>query len=450
MTERNKYRLAPEARRLLAGFSLLRLSTARPGWLSGLEVFMGTHQVSLPPWSRRAPEASLLVVATTDFLLGSDTGLLALFSVGPALTASGTLVRRSVRIGACAMTLCVLCSLYDNLLGTLRSHVALAVIALATAAAALSSQARARLQQQLRSTTSVAEAAQQAILRPIPDRCGPLSLAAAYTSAARTAQIGGDLHEVLGVRGGVRIIVGDVQGKGLDAVQTASVVLGAFRESAPFALTLDTVADRIECSLARHTGGEKFVTAVLAEIADDGTTVMVNFGHPAPVILRPDRPPEPASPARPGLPLGLRALADPEPGRYHTVLAPGQRILFHTDGLTEARGPDGTFYPLAERAALLTSSSLGQYLSELRADVTRYTHDKLDDDSALLLVRFSPPPGHAPPAAPPPGTTEQTLRSAGPESAQEDAARHPDFCTICSHDSCSLRTGPFVPGMPRT
>jgi len=57
-------------------------------------------------------------------------------------------------------------------------------------------------------------------------------MAVRYISASASAQIGGDLYAVIMTAGSVRLIVGDVQGKGLAAVQTAATVLGAFREAA--------------------------------------------------------------------------------------------------------------------------------------------------------------------------------------------------------------------------
>ncbi|MEV4566157.1 SpoIIE family protein phosphatase [Nonomuraea sp. NPDC049419] len=62
----------------------------------------------------------------------------------------------------------------------------------------------------------------------------------------------------------MRLLVGDVQGKGLDAVETATWVLGAFREAAYDEPALDDVSERLKSSLSRHLSGEKFVTAIIA------------------------------------------------------------------------------------------------------------------------------------------------------------------------------------------
>ena len=73
--------------------------------------------------------------------------------------------------------------------------------------------------QQIANVTSVAEAAQRAVLRPLPEQLGPLRLGVVYLAAAAEARVVGDLYEVATTKEhGIRIIVGDVRGKGLGAV----------------------------------------------------------------------------------------------------------------------------------------------------------------------------------------------------------------------------------------
>ena len=109
--------------------------------------------------------------------------------------------------------------------------------------------------QRLADVTSVAEAAQRALLRPLPRQVGPLELGVVYLAAAAEARVGGDLYEVTRTQFGIRLIVGDVRGKGLDAVEIAADVLGVFREVAHEVYTLAEVARRIDASLARPPRG---------------------------------------------------------------------------------------------------------------------------------------------------------------------------------------------------
>ena len=148
---------------------------------------------------------------------------------------------------------------------------------------------------------AVAEVAQRVLLRPVPDDVSPIEVAVRYISASASARIGGDLYEVIAANGGLRLIVGDVQGKGLAAVQTAAVVLGAFREAAHEAGGLAEIAAKIERSLDRQARDEEFVTAVLAQISAGGSEIqIVNCGHPPPLLVKGAAPAqfiEPATPA---------------------------------------------------------------------------------------------------------------------------------------------------------
>ena len=98
-------------------------------------------------------------------------------------------------------------------------------------------------------------------------------VAARYEAAQADAFIGGDLYAVQDTPHGVRLVVGDVRGKGMGAVEAVAVVIGAFREAAEQEATLEAVAQRLERALAREgtrrdglDAFEGFTTAVLAEI----------------------------------------------------------------------------------------------------------------------------------------------------------------------------------------
>lgn len=337
------------------------------------------------------PGALMAGVAVADLLVSGEAGLLPLFVVGPALAAASGPVRRVVLNGVLAAGLCMATSWANGRFGHTRLWVALAAIALATAAACYVSCRRRRTEQELVAVHSVADTIQQVVLTTPPRVAGPVRLTSSYVCADRTALIGGDLfHAVVDPSGAnVRTIVADVQGKGLPAVRGAVVVLAAFEEAAVHETDLDTVRDRIEQALERRTDGDRFVTAVLAETRADGTVLLLNCGHPAPLVLRRTGDVETAAPAAPGPPIGLGTLTDAQPGRSRLTLRPGDRVLFYTDGLTEARDPDGDFYPAAARAArFLAEPDPDRALERLREDVRRFTRGSADDDSALLLLDF--------------------------------------------------------------
>ncbi|MCX4758615.1 serine/threonine-protein phosphatase [Kitasatospora purpeofusca] len=331
----------------------------------------------------------MAAVALVDLLAGPEIGFLALFSLGPAFACVNGTVRRALAVGALAFLLCLCVAWYDDLLDTRRAAVALATVAGVTGAAALAATLRRRFERELADVRSVAEAAQRVLLRPVPRRAGRMRVAVSYTSAAAEARIGGDLYEVvLTPSGSTRVIVGDVQGKGLEAVETAALVLGAFREAAPDEPALDAVGARLERALNRRLEGEEFVTAVLAEVDTDHTVTLLDYGHPAPLLLRGDGTVQFAEPPLDAPPLGLAALGPDGPQAYQVELAPGDQMLLYTDGVTEARDARGCFYPLERRAFLLKDDDPDSALEALRRDLVDHTAGPLKDDAAMLLLRY--------------------------------------------------------------
>jgi serine phosphatase RsbU (regulator of sigma subunit) len=210
------------------------------------------------------------------------------------------------------------------------------------------------------------------------------------------ARIGGDLYEVVASPAGVRVIIGDVQGKGLEAVETAAIVLGAFREAAHDEKTLEGVGERVQRAADRALSGEKFVTAILAEITPDQGTRVLNFGHPPPMIVRPDGAVDFPEPPEHWLPLGLGVHSAEPAAPFEVAFGPGDQLLLYTDGVTETRDAARVFYPLGERAYLLEDGDPQRALETLRADLIRWSDGPLRDDAAMLLLRFRRPPSPEP------------------------------------------------------
>jgi serine phosphatase RsbU (regulator of sigma subunit) len=236
---------------------------------------------------------------------------------------------------------------------------------------------------QLAAITRVAEAAQHAILAPVPARLGGVRLAASYVSAARDALVGGDMYEAIEREGRVRLLIGDVRGKGLEAVRMATVVLGHFRSAAVDCRDLAALARQVDDRLRPYLGDEDFVTALMAEISPDGLCSIVTCGHPPAMLAQ-------AGLIRPvglsdSLPLGLGA--DPSP--VTVQLEPGARLLLYTDGLLEARDASREFVHLETVVAPLASGTpidgvLGRILDGLRTMVG----GNLGDDLALVVAEY--------------------------------------------------------------
>ena len=332
------------------------------------------------------PFCVMAVVVATDLLAGPQVGLLPLLSLGPALAPVALGPARTVLTGALAIVLSLLLAVYDGLGFSLHAVVAFITIAGVTAAGVIASAARQRRERELVDVRAVADVAQRVLLRQVPRRVGQARIAVRYISAAAAARIGGDLYDVVAASGTARLIVADVQGKGLAAVQTAAVVLAAFRESAYDAPDLAGIAEHVELSLERQAPGEQFVTAIMAEIVPGEADIrLLNCGHPPPLLLHAAQA-RLAEPLEAGLPLGLAYLAADQRKEHTVPFGPGDRMLFYTDGISEARDNSGSFYPVDRCGALLGGADPDAALDRLYDDVLRHAGGHLHDDSAALFV----------------------------------------------------------------
>lgn len=338
------------------------------------------------PLLRWLPIVVTAVVVLIDIVDGREFTYLPLIALGPAFASLSSGVLGTALIGLAAVGLEAGLSLYDGVLGHQINILIMLTTVGVTAAAMLASAGRCQRERELADVRHVAEVAQRVLLRPVPRAAGPVQVAVRYMSAAAEARIGGDLYEVVTTPAGVRIVVGDVQGSGLEAVETAATVLGAFREAAYDEPDLPGVAARLERALARLLTPEQFVTAVLCEINRHDRLTLLNRGHPAPLLIQHGEAGF-AEPADPAPPLGMSWLLAADASTRDIPFDADDQILLYTDGVIEARDPEGRFYPLADRASLLKVADAEEALSSLQEDLMQHVGGPLDDDVAMLLVR---------------------------------------------------------------
>lgn len=114
----------------------------------------------------------------------------------------------------------------------------------------------------------------------------------------------------------------------------------------------------------------------------------LNYGHPAPVLVRRHGVVDFPQPPSYALPLGLGGLAGEGPKPYRVEFAPGEQLLLYTDGVTEARDESGFFYPPGERAYPLQDPEVQCALQTLREDLERHAAGPPHDDAGMLLLRY--------------------------------------------------------------
>lgn len=331
----------------------------------------------------------LSIVAAVEIADGSAANYLGLTATAPFLAAAFSSWREVVAIGVVAMTFDVLFGAIDLSRPGVENGRALEVtlnligVLIATAIAAAVGVIRQRQTVRFAELSRLASVAQGAVLRPIGPQLGPLAIAGRYISASAAADIGGDLYEALDTPYGVRMIIGDVRGKGLDAVRLASIVLGSYRHVAYERTDLRAIVTDLDRAVARSVGDEDFVTAAIVE-ERGGTLTIVNCGHPAPLLLRRGKVISLDPPAN-APPLGFRPVVLPRVER----LEPGDRLLFYTDGLAEARR-DGEFFPTSERAwRLVGHGTVADGLASLESALVEWVRGQLDDDIALVLMEYT-------------------------------------------------------------
>jgi len=328
------------------------------------------------------PLGVLGVIAGVDAMTSPGMVVTASFGVAAVVASALTTVRRTAAVAVAASVLAALSPVWDHNFGTLGWWVRLAMTVAIGALAVILANVRTRREQALQRMTTIAEVAQRALLRPMPGSIGSLRFAARYVSATEGALVGGDLYEVAETPDGVRMIVGDVRGKGLDAVQMAATVLAAFRRAAVMEPSLTAVATDLDNVVTAVAGDEDFVTAVLAEFHDDFTVAVVNCGHHPPLLLPDGDAGRLLDTGEPQLPLGL----NPTLTSVTSRMSEGARMLFYTDGLIETRNRQGAFFPLLDSAATLRIGSLDDALDGLLGQLDEHAADQMDDDMALVLA----------------------------------------------------------------
>jgi serine phosphatase RsbU (regulator of sigma subunit) len=185
----------------------------------------------------------------------------------------------------------------------------------------------------------------------------------------------------------------DAMGHGLEASRMANLAVGSYRNSRRQGLDLLETAAAMDTMIADQFGPEKFVTGQLVRLdLASGHLRWVNAGHPRPLLLRPDSSVETLV-SETSLPLGLGGA----PAELADVsLSPGDAVLFFTDGVVEARSPDGSVFGHERLKTMLqATASAGDLPAEMMRrlchGVLAHQQGRLQDDATLLVLVWKGP-----------------------------------------------------------
>jgi serine phosphatase RsbU (regulator of sigma subunit) len=202
--------------------------------------------------------------------------------------------------------------------------------------------------------------------------------------------VGGDSFDYAINGSTMDLLVIDSVGHGLPAAVLASVAISAYRHARRNGLDLPEIAVEIDATIAAQIGASQFATAVLCRLdIDTGRLRWINAGHPEPLIVRGSTlVPTPACP--PSRPLGLQ---DTKPACCETRLQPGDRLLLYTDGITEARSPDGEFFGEQRLADFISAAAAGgdpapETVRSLMRHVLEHQAGQLQDDASIVVLEW--------------------------------------------------------------
>ena len=163
---------------------------------------------------------------------------------------------------------------------------------------------------------------------------------------------------------GSAFVVADVTGKGIPAAILMADARGLIHAAADHSSDPADIPDAGQPDPRPASGQTSLFVTVAHGVLDarDGRLRLASAGHDPVHVLRADGSLEVARADGPADRDGRRASRSEPIER--TILSPGDAIVAHTDGVTEARSPDGAFYG-EERFTALLRSLAGRSASEI-------------------------------------------------------------------------------------
>jgi phosphoserine phosphatase RsbU/P len=224
---------------------------------------------------------------------------------------------------------------------------------------------------------------QRGLLPTTIPQVGGVQLAVAWQPAYG---VGGDCFDLLGFGQVLGISIADIAGKGLPAALLMSNLQAAVRAFAQETVAPSSICNSVNRLLCRNMAPGRFATFCFARIDVAGRRITFsNAGHNPPLLVRADGGVEPLSGG--GMVLGVFPENTYE--QAELPLKPGDRLVFYTDGITEARDTAGEEYGderLAAAAVKHRGLDADRMKDALIEDVTRFNNGTFEDDATLIVV----------------------------------------------------------------
>lgn len=226
------------------------------------------------------------------------------------------------------------------------------------------------------------------LLPPLTFSDGRITVSGVLEPSHRVA---GDTFDYALNDGTLHLAVIDAMGHGFEATLMTTVVVGVYRHSRRCRLSLAETYAAMDDAISWQFGLDRFVTGQLAEVdTATGALRWLNAGHPPPLLTRGNNLVGPL-PCEPTLPIGFGG-AVAEIAEYQ--LQPGDRLVFVTDGVLEARSPDGDFFGEARLGDHLVRATIAglpapETVRRLAAAVLEHQDGPLRDDATTVFVEWT-------------------------------------------------------------
>jgi serine phosphatase RsbU (regulator of sigma subunit) len=268
-----------------------------------------------------------------------------------------------------------------------RAHALASLVALILVSKRACSDTMSRLVR--RQPMSLAAEMQWALLPPRSFGTAEVAVSSALEPAY---EIGGDAFDY-GMRGThLHVSIFDAMGHDLDAGLTATIAVGACRRSRLEGHGLVQMAQSVDAAVERQFHGNRFVSGVFADLdTATGEFTWVNCGHPQPLLIRGGRRLRVLHGAS-GVVMGIAAnLAAPPVNRIH--LETGDRLLFYTDGVVEAKHTADDDFGVGRLGDMVLRRhadglSAPETLRRLVGSVLAQRGGPLLDDATIVLVEW--------------------------------------------------------------
>jgi serine phosphatase RsbU (regulator of sigma subunit) len=230
------------------------------------------------------------------------------------------------------------------------------------------------------------------LLPPLSFSCDRVNVAAAFEPAYG---VSGDAFDYALNGHDLHVGIFDGMGHDLDAARLTDLMVSAYRYCRRRSVPLEDTYARLDALLRETFGDDRFVTAQLAVLDTmRGELRVLNAGHPGPLLVRHGRLTNLRG-YRPALPLGFGDLGAPDVKVQTHSLEPEDRLLFYTDGLTEARAPDGSLFGEQRLAHTIDRAYSDQHLPaeavrRLMHALGAFHDNRWRDDATIVMVAWTP------------------------------------------------------------